>query len=391
MIERRHRFSLLVGLVLAVFVFLVSPVKAANVFTDPGNAASKPITFTPEIVIPTFSGNGEITVTGQTIANYIRAIFVYFIWIVGILAVVMVTYGGIRWVGAAGNPGRINDARSIVNNSLIGLIIALTSVVLLNTINPDLTKFQGITIASVSQEQLDFLKDIKTSAGPFSQCSNTKVAGQPSQVCSGPTVGAGPNGDVTAGCLDLNALVNKSAFGQLDPFAIKAITMIESPKQNGQPFSGPNPSSASSAYGVGQFLEPTLKQVLAHVNNGGLPPGCRDNEILAPDGFHVSQACKAWLDKRTGGALGSGVSGLEAQIGMIASYFGQQLNDQKCVKGDYELAAAAYNQGLGGASDAFCSTSYLRDPNKKAQVKADALDYIAKFKQYYAQACSSGQ
>ncbi len=121
--------------------------------------AEEPIRFTPEVVIPNFGGNGEITVTGQTIAQYIRAVFIYFIWGVGILATVMIVYGGVRWVAAAGNAARINDARETVNNAIIGLIIALTSVLLLNIINPDLTRFKGLTPVVVTQEvlQLDNL------------------------------------------------------------------------------------------------------------------------------------------------------------------------------------------------------------------------------------------
>ncbi len=102
--------------------------------------------FTPEIPLPSLF-TGDIKVDNTLLANYIKALFVYFIWVVGVIAVVMIVYGGIRWVAAAGNPGRIKEARDIIDNAVIGVIIGLVSFVLLNTINPRLTKLSlpGVT------------------------------------------------------------------------------------------------------------------------------------------------------------------------------------------------------------------------------------------------------
>jgi hypothetical protein len=96
--------------------------------------------FYPELDIPgVFEGKQDADST--LLGRYVQAIFIYFIWVVGIIATVMVVYGGIKWVSAAGNPGQIKDARDIIDNAVIGVIVALTSVVLLNIINPKLTSF----------------------------------------------------------------------------------------------------------------------------------------------------------------------------------------------------------------------------------------------------------
>ena len=375
--------------ILLTGVLALTIASAAFAQTTTQGSTTKPTIFTPEIPLPGFAGG---PVTGTTIAQYIRAVFVYFIWIVGLMAVAMVVYGGIKWVAAAGNPGVINDARATINNAIIGLIIALTSVLLLNTINPDLTKFQGLTIQPTVQKL--FIADLQQQAGSLAACTKSKAGGDPNQVCSGPTAGAGPNGDVTSGCLDLNQLVNnvalKDAFTGIDPFALKAIINIESPKQNGQPFSGPE-GNDGPGYGIGQFKVETLKEVLKKVN-GSLPPGCHEDQIYDADGTHISQSCKAWMDKRVAGALGTGLSGLGAQVEMISYYYGQQLLNQSCVKGDFLLAAAAYNQGLGGAGASFCSSSFLSNatPERIAEIKSKALEYINKFKTQYALACQNG-
>ncbi len=111
--------------------------------------AADPIQFTPEINIPNVF-SGKQTVDDDFAGKYVRAVYIYFIWIIGILSTVMVIYGGIRWVAAAGNPGRISDARETVNNAIIGLIIALTSYTLLFTIDPNLTRL-NLKVSAVNK------------------------------------------------------------------------------------------------------------------------------------------------------------------------------------------------------------------------------------------------
>lgn len=125
-------------------------VQPAVATTTTETKKADPITFTPEIKIPgLFDGTWDIT--GSSIAEYVRVIFIMFIWIVGAVATVMVVYGGIKWVAAAGNPGQINDARDVINSAVIGVIIALSSIVLLNLINPDLITFKSITLGGVKK------------------------------------------------------------------------------------------------------------------------------------------------------------------------------------------------------------------------------------------------
>lgn len=117
---------------------------------DPSDAQAppSPVVFDPEIEIPFFSGG---VVSGTTFAQYLRAIFIGFIWSVGVLAVVMVIFGGVKWVAAAGNPARINVAKDVVFNAIIGLVIALTSVVLLSLLDPNLANFRGLSATTEIQ------------------------------------------------------------------------------------------------------------------------------------------------------------------------------------------------------------------------------------------------
>lgn len=103
-------------------------------------------TFQPEISIP---GLENLPNDSSLMAKYIRAVYIFFVWIVGLLAVVMIIYGGIRWISAAGNAGHIKEARDIVTNAIAGVALALLSVVILRTINPDLAELKNLSLGLV--------------------------------------------------------------------------------------------------------------------------------------------------------------------------------------------------------------------------------------------------
>ncbi len=60
----------------------------------------------------------------------------------GILALIIIVAGGIMYVlaGASGKPQDITQARTMILSAIAGLLLALGSWIILNTINPDLLK-----------------------------------------------------------------------------------------------------------------------------------------------------------------------------------------------------------------------------------------------------------
>jgi len=97
------------------------------------------LTFTPNVPIPTLF-SGAHTVDETLFGTYVNAFYIYFAGVAGILAVVMIMYGGFHYITSLGNPQRMNQGKEIISNALIGLILVLTSYLLLNIINPRLTK-----------------------------------------------------------------------------------------------------------------------------------------------------------------------------------------------------------------------------------------------------------
>jgi hypothetical protein len=74
---------------------------------------------------------------------------------VGILAAIVLMFGGVLWLTAGGNPNRIENAKAWIGGSLTGLILALLSYLILYTLNPSLVNFQTMQPGTVEDSKLD--------------------------------------------------------------------------------------------------------------------------------------------------------------------------------------------------------------------------------------------
>ncbi len=93
----------------------------------------------------------EVEFKGSTsaIAEYIKAIYKYALGIVGILATVVLMFGGVLWIAAGGNAERIANAKSWIGAALTGLVLALTSYMILYIVNPGLVNFRVTPVTTV--------------------------------------------------------------------------------------------------------------------------------------------------------------------------------------------------------------------------------------------------
>jgi hypothetical protein len=94
--------------------------------------------------------NGETKCQIPWIGVYISSLYKYGIGIVGILAAVILMVGGIIWLTAGGNQTRVGEAKAWIGASLTGLIIALTSYMILYQVNPSLTQFRPVEMKIVT-------------------------------------------------------------------------------------------------------------------------------------------------------------------------------------------------------------------------------------------------
>lgn len=83
-------------------------------------------------------------VSGQNLnlASYLSAIYKLAIWIVGLCALFMFLIGAFMYMLSAANTSKMGSAKEIMQDALIGLVLALTSYLLLYVINPDLVNLR---------------------------------------------------------------------------------------------------------------------------------------------------------------------------------------------------------------------------------------------------------
>lgn len=71
------------------------------------------------------------------IGTMLSALYNFGVAIAGISALIMVTFGGVLYLTAAGNPGQMTKGKGYIMNAIFGLVIIATSYLILYTINPD--------------------------------------------------------------------------------------------------------------------------------------------------------------------------------------------------------------------------------------------------------------
>lgn len=93
--------------------------------------------FALEVTYPSLPGIGGLT-KDSGLPDYVRYFFGFGIYIAGVLAVISLSIGGIRLITSAGNPSVVGDARERIMGSVLGLVLTISAVIILKTINPTL-------------------------------------------------------------------------------------------------------------------------------------------------------------------------------------------------------------------------------------------------------------
>jgi len=75
---------------------------------------------------------------GMSLPNLIKYIYLFAVGICGAIALASILFGAIKYIGAAGNSSRISDAKEQIVSAILGVVILLSSYLILYTINPDL-------------------------------------------------------------------------------------------------------------------------------------------------------------------------------------------------------------------------------------------------------------
>jgi hypothetical protein len=128
----KKTFLVLILIVISL-VFVAQPTFAAPA------PEREPFVYKFMVPLPTPSGTATST---SGIVNYLMILYSFLFGIAGVLAMGLIIYSGFQWVTAGGNHSNISQAKARISNAILGLIILLSSWVILQTINPNLTKLK---------------------------------------------------------------------------------------------------------------------------------------------------------------------------------------------------------------------------------------------------------
>jgi len=115
--------------------------------------------------------------------DYIKLWYNFVIGVVGIIATVIIMWGGFKWLTSRGNSAAITDAKDRIWSAVIGLILVFLSYTILSIINPklltlSLPTLKGINIINASNDVGDGSGSVNgstsgSSDSDSSNCSST--------------------------------------------------------------------------------------------------------------------------------------------------------------------------------------------------------------------------
>jgi hypothetical protein len=104
--------------------------------------------------------------TISNLPEYIATLYRYILILLVPLAIIMIIVGGVSWIAAAGNQGKIESAKKYITAAFSGLIIGLFSYVLLSLVGIDALTMPGIeTIKPIEGVPLEIFNQIMSGAG----------------------------------------------------------------------------------------------------------------------------------------------------------------------------------------------------------------------------------
>ncbi len=89
------------------------------------------------------------------LATYINAVYKYALGLGVLIAVIMLMYAGFRWMSSFGNAKAVEEAKTMVGNSVFGLFLLFSAFTILYYINPELPKLTALQILAPAQETFE--------------------------------------------------------------------------------------------------------------------------------------------------------------------------------------------------------------------------------------------
>ncbi|MBT3817552.1 MAG: hypothetical protein HOG08_04400, partial [Candidatus Magasanikbacteria bacterium] len=132
----------------------------------------------------------KISFGGKTTFNdmgeFIQDMYKYGLQLAGVLAVLMIIIAGFQWTVSGGNASTIESAKKRIGGAIVGLMIAILSYTILNTINPRTINLRLPEIWMVNPSSLsaNYCSDLEkpTTFALFKKDSEKKTDGEKSSI-----------------------------------------------------------------------------------------------------------------------------------------------------------------------------------------------------------------
>lgn len=129
---------------------------SGSITVGQNNAPFTPVVPQLGVPIPGFSFTTATEEDGVVsvpyLAQYVNAVYRYMTAVVLVIAIVMVTYGGFRYLLAA-TPLGVKESKEIIIDAIVGMGLVLGAYVILNTVNPATLSLQTLHLQRVQSQE----------------------------------------------------------------------------------------------------------------------------------------------------------------------------------------------------------------------------------------------
>jgi len=132
----------------------------------------------------TTGGGSPIVLPPGDPGQIVHQVFDFALTLAGLLAFVMIVWGGVKYAANPGNPSALDDAKDQIFQALLGLLLLVGSVLVLNTINPQIVLSGFGTTTAVSSSPIGVCPG-GCPAGQFCSPSAGGCVGCPGQCGNG--------------------------------------------------------------------------------------------------------------------------------------------------------------------------------------------------------------
>lgn len=98
---------------------------------------------------PPFGGIDINDDKNQSIPALIAWLYLLILGIAGFAAFLMIVWGGVRWMTSTGNPTIIGDAKDRIKSAVLGLLLVLSSFLILQVVNPELLTLRTVNLPGI--------------------------------------------------------------------------------------------------------------------------------------------------------------------------------------------------------------------------------------------------